>query len=67
MSYEPEETRPLDTPGNGRESSPALRETLPVGMAFERPAEAHGAPWSAFIARILRPAGGPRGAARNDP
>ena len=67
MTREPQETRPLETPGNGHEGTPALRETRSAGPAFERPAEAHGAPWSAFIARILRPAANVRRAVGNDP
>jgi hypothetical protein len=66
MSREPQESRPLGTSANGPEGTPPLRETHSAGAAFERPAEALGAPWSAFIARILRPAPNVRREARND-
>jgi hypothetical protein len=53
MTRQPEDTRPLGPTGKGKDSSPPLREFSPKS---EPESETARAPWSAFVARILRPA-----------
>ena len=53
MTRQPQDTRPLGPAGKGTDSSPPLREFSPKS---EPESESARAPWSAFVARILRPA-----------
>ena len=53
MNHQPKATRHLDPAGEAQGSSPPLREFSPQ---TEAESETARAPWSAFIARILRPA-----------
>ena len=54
MTREPQDTRPVSTPGDKVKGTPPLREFQPArNDARASPAKA---PWSAFVARILRPA-----------
>jgi len=55
MDREPQDTRLTAAPGPGASGSPPLREFQPVTNASVAEPAAD-APWSAFIARILRPA-----------
>ena len=66
MDREPQGTRPLGIPGDGSGGTPALRETPPPADALP-PGVTLGTQWSAFITRILRPAGSVRRATGNDP
>ncbi len=57
MDREPQDTRLTAGPGPGAQGSPPLREFQPatdVSVADAPPPS--DAPWSAFVARILRPA-----------
>ncbi len=58
MNHQPKDTRPLGPAGEGAGSSPPLREFSPKSAPDSDPAQA---PWSAFVARILRPASGGSG------
>jgi hypothetical protein len=50
MDHDPQDTRPLGPTGKGDGSSPPLREFSPEDQSLEN------APWTNFLARILRPA-----------
>jgi hypothetical protein len=50
MDHDPQDTRPLGPAGEGDGSSPPLREFSPEDPTLEN------APWSNFLARILKPA-----------
>jgi hypothetical protein len=53
MTHQPQDTRPLGPTGEGDGSTPPLREFSPKS---DPDSDAARAPWSAFVARILRPA-----------
>jgi len=57
MNRQPQDTRSLGYPGNGAGNSPPLRESSPASSDGDTATAPLAAPWSAFIARILRPAG----------
>jgi hypothetical protein len=59
MDLEPLDTRSRATPGNDHSGQPALRETSPASEPLSAAAEHPSAQWSAFVARILKPARGP--------
>lgn len=54
MNRQPQDTSPLAPAGEGRGSTPPLREFSPQFSPISEPAPP--TPWSAFLARILKPA-----------